>query len=170
MSIHKQDLLNTLKAYEALAAKGNNAAISLVPGLIHSLVRYVEEATGHKPVVDAVLNTAEPVVADVAVAAGNKIAADAKAFAVETATKLLKENGNVTIETDKGSLSAEIGDGVIPGAEQAGVDVAKEVATVLVTEAEKEGASEITAVTTTVTEDAEKAEEATKTKKAPAKK
>jgi hypothetical protein len=104
------------------------------------------------------------------VAAGNKIADDAKAFAVETATKLLKENGNVTIETDKGSLTAEIGDGVLPGAEQAGIDVAKEVVVALVSEAETQGATDITAVTTTVADEAEKVEEATKAKKAPAKK
>ncbi|RYD66156.1 MAG: hypothetical protein EOP83_05705 [Verrucomicrobiaceae bacterium] len=146
MSIHKKDIESLLEAYVAVHSKGNmKASGELIPHLLRSIVKLVESRSGGA---DETCGT-EACQNDPCCGENSSILlpAEDKAFAEATAAKHLREHGNATIETDKGSLSVSVEPGL---SEKAGVDVEQEVAKALVNEVEIEGAKEITAVTSTI--------------------
>lgn len=140
MSVHKKDIEDLLETFTKTLAKGNNSALTLIPHLVTALVKYVEEAADYTP---APVERTESKVEVLP----TKLPEEDKVFAEFATAAALRENGNATIETDKGNVSIDIGDGVIDELTEQGVDVAQEVATAIVADAEAEGATEVTAVT-----------------------
>lgn len=155
MTNHKKDIESLLEAFTAVHSKGNmKASGELIPHLVRSLVRYVEQRLGDAP---ECCEKTDP-------CCEGKLSGEDKAFAEAAIVTSLKDHGNATVETDKGNVSVAVEKGL---SEKSGLNIEQEVAKAIITEIEAEGASEITAITATTDE---AVAEKPAAKKAPAKK
>lgn len=154
MSVHKKDIESLLEAFTAVHSKGNmKASGELIPHLVRSLVRYVEERVGDEPECCAKTDPC----------CEGKLSGEDKAFAEAAIVTSLKDHGNATVETDLGNVSITV-DADIDAA--TGLNATTEIAKAIIHEIEAEGASEISAVTAKTDEPNDKPA----AKKAPAKK